>query len=426
MKILITGSGAREHALAWKIAQSDLCTELFVTPGNAGIAQIATCLSFGAMEFDKIKDFCVTNQIDFVVVASDDPLVGGLVDVLEDAGIAAFGPSKAAARLEGSKGFTKDICKKYHIPTAAYESFSDVAAAKTYANTQAHPLVIKADGLAAGKGVIIAQDVQESHAAIESMLSGQAFGASGASIVIEEFLSGEEVSYFVLCDGEHALPLASAQDHKRAFDGDQGPNTGGMGAYSPAPILTKALEQETLEKIIMPTLKAMQDLGCPFKGILYAGLMLTAQGPKLIEYNVRFGDPECQVILPRLENDLVSLMLLARRGELDDTQIKLNDRHALTVIYAAKGYPENPLKNTEIKNLPADNRDLLIFQASTKQVDGKLLAGGGRALAVTGLGKDLTAAKDKAYEAIQEINWPDGFYRQDIGHHALKKKALDQ
>ncbi|MHA1540412.1 MAG: phosphoribosylamine--glycine ligase [Alphaproteobacteria bacterium] len=423
MKILVTGSGGREHTLCWKINQSPLCTDLYCCPGNAGLEGIATAVPIAIDEFQNIADFARDTKIDLVVVASDDPLVGGLVDFLEERGIAAFGPSKAAAQLEGSKAFTKEICQEYNIPTAGFAKFRNYDAAKSYLATQPYPLVVKADGLAAGKGVFICATKAEAENALDEIMLTKKFGDSGEEIVVEEFLTGEEVSYFILTDGTTILPLASAQDHKRAFDGDTGPNTGGMGAYSPAPMFTPELEKFALEKMIKPTLQAMRDKGHPFKGVLFAGFMLTPTGLQLIEYNVRFGDPECQVILPRMvEGDLVDLMLKINAEKLHEAARPTWDpRTALTVIMAAKGYPDSYTKNTEVKNIAgaAAPEDIEIFQAGTKKDGNKILASGGRTLAVTAFGKDTKDAQTKAYAAVKEVNWDNGFYRTDIGWRAV-------
>jgi phosphoribosylamine---glycine ligase len=423
MRVLVVGSGGREHALVWAIAGSPLCDALFCAPGNPGIEAEAQCVAVAATDLDGILDLCRRQRIDFVVVGPEAPLVAGLVDRLEEAGIAAFGPSAQAAALEGSKGFTKDLCAKYAIPTAAYRRFSDPRAAKDYARTQGAPIVVKADGLAAGKGVTVAATVAEAEAAIDDALSSHRFGAAGAEVVIEEFLEGEEASFFALTDGRHALPLASAQDHKRVGDGDTGPNTGGMGAYSPAPCVTPAIEARVMAEIIRPTLAAMAQAGRPYKGVLYAGLMLTREGPKLIEYNARFGDPECQVLLPRLKSDLLPALLAARDGVLDDFDLRWRDEAALCVVIAAKGYPENPSRGSEIKGLAeaaASDPSVQIFHAGTKRADGKLIADGGRVLNVVGLGATLEEARRRAYAVVERIDWPEGFYRSDIGWRALK------
>jgi phosphoribosylamine---glycine ligase len=422
MRVLVVGSGGREHALAWAIAGSPLCDALLCAPGNPGIEAEATCVPIAATDLDGILDLCRREQIDFVVVGPEAPLVAGLIDRLEEAGIAAFGPSAAAAALEGSKGFTKDLCAKYGIPTAAYRRFGDARAAKDYVRAQGAPIVVKADGLAAGKGVTVAMSIAEAEAAIDDALLSHRFGAAGAEVVIEEFLEGEEASFFALTDGKTALPLASAQDHKRVGDGDTGPNTGGMGAYSPAPCVTEAVEAQVMAHIIRPTLTAMAKEGRPYKGVLYAGLMLTTGGPKLIEYNVRFGDPECQVLLPRLKSDLLPALLAARDGVLDDFDLRWRDDAALCVVIAAEGYPDNPSRGSEIKGLDAaaaSDPSVKIFHAGTKRADGKLLADGGRVLNVVGTGATLREARERAYAVADRIEWPEGFFRHDIGWRAL-------
>jgi phosphoribosylamine---glycine ligase len=424
MRVLVVGSGGREHALCWAIAASPLCDALYCAPGNPGIAAEAVCVSIAATDLHALLAFAKHERIDFVVVGPEGPLVAGLVDRLEAAGVAAFGPSAAAAALEGSKGFTKDLCATYGIPTARYRRFSDVAAAKAYARAEGAPIVVKADGLAAGKGVTVAMSLAEAEAAIDDALVANRFGAAGAEVVIEEFLAGEEASFFVLSDGTHALPLASAQDHKRAFDGDTGPNTGGMGAYSPAPCVTPVIAEAVMARIIRPTLDGMAREGKPYKGVLYAGLMLTADGPKLIEYNVRFGDPECQVLLPRLKSDLLPALLAARDGVLKDFDLRWRDEAALCVVLAAQGYPDDPVKGSEIRNLDAaaaSDPAVLIFHAGTKRVGEKLIADGGRVLDVVALGATLAAARDRAYAVIDRIDWLKGFCRRDIGWRALTR-----
>jgi len=424
MRILVIGSGGREHALCWAIAASPLCERLYAAPGNPGIAEIATCVPIGAMDFDGLIAFARAERIDFVVVGPEAPLVAGLVDRLEAAGIAAFGPGAPAAALEGSKGFTKDLCAKYGIPTAAYRRFTDAAAAKEYVRARGAPIVVKADGLAAGKGVTVAASIEEALAAIDAALVGNRFGSAGAEIVIEEFLEGEEASIFALVDGRHALLLASAQDHKRVGDGDTGPNTGGMGAYSPAPCVTPEIESEIRRRIIEPTVEAMALEGRAFKGVLYAGLMLTADGPKLIEYNVRFGDPECQALLPRLKSDLLPALIAARDGVLGDFDLRWREEAALCVVLAARGYPDDPLKGTEIRGLDraAQEPGVILFQAGTirRQAD-RLIADGGRVINVVGLGKDIAEARTRAYAAVDRIDWPEGFCRRDIGWRALAR-----
>jgi phosphoribosylamine---glycine ligase len=423
MNILLLGSGGREHALAWKMAASPLVDRLFCAPGNAGIAREAECVDLDIADHAAVIGFCRDNRIGFVVVGPEAPLCAGIVDDLEAAGIKAFGPSRTAARLEGSKGFTKDLCRSAGIPTAAYERFRTAVPAKAYVRERGVPIVVKADGLAAGKGVVVAESVAEADAAIEMILSG-GLGAAGVELVIEEFLKGEEASFFALCDGETALLLASAQDHKRAFDGDQGPNTGGMGAYSPAPIVDPAMSARVMSDIIEPTLRAMKALGAPYRGVLYAGLMITADGPKLIEYNVRFGDPECQVLMPRLMSDLVPALLASRDGVLKSVDLRWYPDAALTVVMAAKGYPGSYAKGSAIDGLDdaAAVEGVEIFHAGTEQRDGHVLANGGRVLDVTALGKTVSEARTRAYDALSRIRWPDGFYRHDIGWRAIERE----
>ncbi len=426
MKVLLVGSGGREHALAWALAASPLVDTLYCAPGNAGTAQEAQSVPIAADNVDGLLAFAQQNTIDFVVVGPEVPLVLGLVDRLEAAGIAAFGPTAAAARLEGSKGFTKDLCAKYGIPTAAYGRFTDPAAARAWVRAQGKlPVVIKADGLAAGKGVVIAQSWDEADAAIDAVLVEGGFGVAGAELVAEEFMEGEEASFFVLADGTHALALASAQDHKRVGDGDVGPNTGGMGAYSPAPVLTPALEAQAMAEIIGPTLAGMAAEGCPYKGVLYAGLMLTREGPKLVEYNCRFGDPECQVLMPRLKSDLLPLLMAARDGQLDHVNVRWHDQVALTVVMAARGYPGEVLKGTEIKGLEAAARvpGVQLFHAGTKNEGGRVLANGGRVLNITALGATVAEAQARAYQAVALIDWPEGFCRKDIGWREIARTA---
>ena len=424
MRILVVGSGGREHALCWAIAASPLVTKLYAAPGNAGIAEEAECVAIGAEDLARLTAFAVEQKIDFVVVGPEAPLVQGLVDRLAEAGIKAFGPSAAAAALEGSKGFMKDLCAKYGIPTAAYARFTESGPAKTYVASQRLPIVIKADGLAAGKGVVIATTLQEAITAIDSMMAERIFGTAGAELVIEEFLEGEELSFFALVDGKTALPLVSAQDHKRAGDGDTGPNTGGMGAYSPAPAATAVLEAEIMGSIIQPTVAAMAAEGRPFKGVLYAGLMLTEAGPKLLEYNTRFGDPECQVLCLRLISDLLPALIASADGVLDKFHLRWQPRTALTVVMAAKGYPGDYEKGTEIRGLAAAAalEGVKVFHAGTRRAgDGRLLANGGRVLGVSALGEDIAKARRRAYGAIDAIDWPQGFCRRDIGWRALSK-----
>jgi phosphoribosylamine--glycine ligase len=428
MNILLLGSGGREHALAWKMAASPLTDRLFCAPGNAGIAREAECVDLDIADHDAVIAFCRGRAVDFVVVGPEAPLCAGIVDDLAAAGIKAFGPSRAAARLEGSKGFTKDLCGSAGIPTAAYERFRAAERAKAFARTRGAPVVVKADGLAAGKGVVVAESIAEAEAAIDMMLGGgisiSNLGEAGAEIVIEEFLHGEEASFFALCDGESALPLASAQDHKRAFDGDKGPNTGGMGAYSPAPIVDAAMTARVMDEIVLPTLAAMKAMGAPYKGVLYAGLMLTAEGPKLIEYNVRFGDPECQALMLRLKSDLVPALLASCDGVLKSIDLRWDEETALTVVMAARGYPGAYAKGSVIEGLDAAAtvEGVEIFHAGTKKEGGRIVANGGRVLDVSAVGKTVRAAHDRAYEAISRIRWPEGFYRRDIGAHAIERE----
>jgi phosphoribosylamine---glycine ligase len=423
MRILVIGSGGREHALCWAIAGSPLADKVYCAPGNAGIAEDAECVDLAATDTAGIVAFCRHNRIDFVVVGPEAPLVAGLVDALESEGIAAFGPSAAAAALEGSKSFMKDLCSREGIPTAAWRRFRDADAAKAHVAAHGAPVVIKVDGLAAGKGVVVAATLAEANDAIDAALGEQKFGAAGAEIVVEDFLAGEEASFFALVDGETALPLAAAQDHKRAFDGDTGPNTGGMGAYSPAPCVTAAIEGAVMERIILPTVQAMARDGRPFKGLLYAGLMLTDEGPKLLEYNVRFGDPECQALLMRLRSDLLPALLAARDGVLKDVDLRWYDETALCVVMAARGYPDDPLRGSEIHGLAAATSDpeVKIFHAGTRREGARLVADGGRVLGVTALGTDLAAARARAYAAIDKIDWPEGFCRRDIGLRGASK-----
>jgi phosphoribosylamine---glycine ligase len=423
MNILLLGSGGREHALAWKIAASPLLTKLWCAPGNAGIAREAECVALDIADHAAVTGFCKANSIDFVVVGPEAPLTVGIVDDLAAAGIKAFGPSKAAAQLEGSKGFTKDLCRANNIPTAAYERFSDAGAAKAYIRASGAPIVVKADGLAAGKGVVIAATEAEALAAVDTMFGG-GFGEAGAEVVVEEFMQGEEASFFVLCDGEHALPLATAQDHKRVFDGDKGPNTGGMGAYSPAPLMTEAICARAMNEIIYPTLRAMRVNGMPYKGLLFAGLMITEQGPKLIEYNVRFGDPETQVLMPRMMSDLVPALLASCDGQLNNFGLRWFPDSALTVVMAARGYPGDYAKGTRIKGLDdaAKVEGVEIFHAGTVSDGGKILANGGRVLNICASGTTVTQAQHRAYQAVDRIDWPEGFCRRDIGWQAVARE----
>jgi phosphoribosylamine---glycine ligase len=423
MNVLLIGAGGREHALAWKIAASSLVKRLVCAPGNAGIAQECEVAALDIADHDSVISFCRAQAIDFVVVGPEGPLCVGIVDDLAAAGIKAFGPGKAAAQLEGSKGFTKDLCRENGIPTAAYERFTAAAPAKVYLRARGAPIVVKADGLAAGKGVVVAASVAEAEAAIDMILGG-GLGAAGAEVVIEEFLAGEEVSFFALCDGDTAIPLASAQDHKRAFDGDRGPNTGGMGAYSPAPALTPELARRAMDEIVLPTVRAMKARQAPFRGVLYAGLMLTPEGPKLIEYNVRFGDPECQVLMLRLMSDLVPALLACCDGALKNFDLRWFAEPALTVVMAAKGYPEHYAKGSVIEGLEAAAavEGVQIFHAGTRAEGDRILANGGRVLDVSALGKTVGEAQRRAYQAVDRIRWADGFCRRDIGFRAVERE----
>jgi phosphoribosylamine--glycine ligase len=420
MNVLLIGSGGREHALALALSKSTLVDILFVAPGNPGIGTIAQNVALDVANHAAVIDFCRLMTIEFVVVGPEAPLVAGLVDDLASAGIPAFGPSKAAAQLEGSKGFTKDLARDFGIPTAAYGRFRDKAAALAYLDAHPAPIVVKADGLAAGKGVTVAMTDAEARDAVEQIFSG-AFGEAGAEIVIEDFMKGEEASFFALCDGERALAFASAQDHKRVGEGDVGPNTGGMGAYSPAPVMTDEMSARVMAEIVAPTLTGMKARGAPYRGVLFAGLMLTTDGPKLIEYNARFGDPETQVMLPRLEEDLLPLLMQCATGALRSEPVALSPRTALTVVYAAPGYPENPLKGSVIRHIErAESMDhVIVFHAGTKLQGGDLVANGGRVLNVTGLGDTVRQARDRAYAGLDVIDWPEGFCRRDIGWRAL-------
>jgi phosphoribosylamine---glycine ligase len=423
MNILLLGSGGREHALAWKMAASPLTERLYCAPGNAGIARDAECVPLELTDHAAVIAFCRKNGIDLVVVGPEAPLCAGIVDDLEAAGIKAFGPSRAAARLEGSKGFTKDLCRANNIPTAAYERFRAAAPAKVYLRSRGAPIVVKADGLAAGKGVVVAQSLDEADAAIDMMFGG-GLGEAGGEVVIEDFLEGEEASFFALCDGETAIPLTTAQDHKRAFDGDQGPNTGGMGAYSPAPNIDAAMSARVMAEIVAPTLRAMQAMGTPYKGVLYAGLMITADGPQLIEYNARFGDPETQVLMLRLMSDLVPALLASRDGQLKAFDLRWYADPALTVVMAAKGYPGSYARGSVIEGLDeaAKVEGVEIFHAGTKADGNRVLANGGRVLNVSAIGKTVRQAQARAYEAISRIRWSEGFYRHDIGWRAVERE----
>ncbi len=424
MNVLLIGGGGREHALAWALAASPLLTKLYCAPGNGGIEAVAECVALDAARHADVVAFCQQKKIDFVVIGPEAPLVAGLVDDLAAAGIKHFGPSRAAAQLEGSKGFTKDLCRDLGIPTGTYGRFSDREAALAYLAGQPIPIVVKADGLAAGKGVVVATTRAEAEAAVEACFSG-AFGAAGAEVVIEEFLDGEEASFFALCDGKTALPLATAQDHKRVGDGDTGPNTGGMGAYSPAPVMTPALVERTMAEIVRPTVAGMAKRGMPFKGVLYAGLMITADGPKLIEYNVRFGDPETQVLMVRLKSDLLAALIAAADGVLSSFDVRWHDQIALTVVMAANGYPGAYDRGSEIRGLEqaAAVDGVEIFHAGTVRDGNRILANGGRVIAVTASGRTVAEAQARAYRAVDLIDWPEGFCRHDIGWRAVSRES---
>ncbi len=423
MNILLIGSGGREHALAWKLAASPRIGTLFAAPGNAGICEEAECVSLNADDFAAVADFCKRNAVSLVVVGPEAPLVAGIADALAEEGIAVFGPKKQAAMLEGSKSFTKEICRTYGIPTADYAVFDSAEAALEHLQRTGAPIVVKADGLAAGKGVVVADDMETAERAIRDAFSG-AFGAAGARVVLEEKLVGEEASFFALCDGTTALPLATAQDHKRAYDGDTGPNTGGMGAYSPAPVMTEAMCARTMDEIVLPALKAMQDAKTPYVGVLYAGLMITEDGPKLIEFNVRFGDPECQPLMMRLNDDLVDLIEASVNHDLAGGTVRWLPDAALTVVMATRGYPGAYEKGSVIEGVEeADAMEgVKVFHAGTQRdADGNLIAVGGRVLNVTALGATIAEAQKKAYAAVEKIRWPEGFYRRDIGWRAIKR-----
>lgn len=420
MNILILGSGGREHALAWAVMQNPKCDKLIVAPGNAGIAQIADCASLDILSGAAVVNFCEENAIDFVIVGPEAPLAEGVADRLRDAGVLVFGPSAAAAKLEASKSFTKEICDAADAPTAGYGHFTDADAAKAHIRANGAPIVVKADGLAAGKGVIVAMDEQTALDAIDDMFGGE-FGAAGAEVVIEEFMEGEEVSYFILVDGEDCLAIGTAQDHKRVGEGDTGLNTGGMGAYSPAPVLSDVIAEKAMNEIIKPTMKVMADRGMPYQGVLYAGLMIKDGQPRLVEYNVRFGDPECQVLMLRLGAQALDLMQACAEGRLAEAQVNWADDHAMTVVMAAKGYPGTYEKGSVINGLDTlpETSTEMCFHAGTGAKDGQIIATGGRVLNVTARGASLKEAADRAYAMVDLIDWPEGFCRRDIGWRAL-------
>ncbi len=420
MKILLLGGGGREHALAWAISQNPKCDQLICAPGNAGIAEIATCLALNVEAPDAVVAYARHEEIDFVVIGPEAPLAAGVSDALREAGFLTFGPSAAAARLETSKNFTKEICAASGAATAAYAHFTELEAAKDHVRAKGAPIVIKADGLAAGKGVVVATDVDEALRALDDMFGGT-FGAAGAEVVIEEFMDGEEASFFLLCDGTDVVPIGTAQDHKRAEDGDKGPNTGGMGAYSPAPVLNEDVANQALETIIRPTLAEMVRRGTPYQGVIYAGLMIRDGIPRLVEYNVRFGDPECQVLMMRLGAQVLDALLACAEGRLGDVRINWADDHALTVVMAAKGYPGAYAKGSFIEGLGTDDPMVRVFHAGTQRDGDHILANGGRVLNVTARGATLAEARDRAYERVSRIDWPEGFCRSDIGWRALDK-----
>ncbi len=420
MNILILGSGGREHALAWAVKQNPKTDRLIVAPGNAGIAMLAECADLDILDGAAVVGFCAENAIDFVIVGPEAPLAAGVADACRAAGLLTFGPSAAAARLEASKAFTKAVCDACGAPTAGYARFTEAAPARAYVREKGAPIVVKADGLAAGKGVVVALTVDEALAAIDDMFGGT-FGAAGAEVVIEEFMAGEEASFFVLTDGETGLPIGTAQDHKRAFDGDRGPNTGGMGAYSPAPVLTEAIQAQALTQIVIPTIREMARRGTPYQGVLYAGLMIHQGQARLVEYNARFGDPECQVLMLRLGAQGLDLMLACAEGRLAEAQVNWADDHALTVVMAANGYPGAYAKGSQIRGLeelPEDSRHM-VFHAGTTAADGRIIATGGRVLTVSARGATLREARDRAYAMVDRIDWDEGFCRRDIGWRAL-------
>ncbi|MBX7200931.1 MAG: phosphoribosylamine--glycine ligase [Rhodospirillaceae bacterium] len=428
MRVLVVGSGGREHALCWKIADSPLCDALFCAPGNPGIAAVATCIPVSAEDIDGIALWVAKERIDFVMVGPEGPLVLGLVDRLRAEGVKVFGPTAAAARLEGSKAFMKDLFAKYGVPTAWYGRFTDPAKAKAFISEKGAPIVVKADGLAAGKGVVVARTVAEAHQAVDSMMTERVFGDAGRELVIEEFLEGEEASFFALVDGQNALPLIAAQDHKTVGDGDTGPNTGGMGAYSPVALVDEPLQARIMREIIEPTVRGLAAEGAPFTGVLFAGLMLTKDGPKTLEFNVRFGDPECQVLMMRLKSDLLPALVAAADGQLAHFDLRWHDDAGLVVVMAANGYPGTPEKGTVIDGLKdaAAVEDVVVFHAGTKaEIQGDkrvIVANGGRVLGVAARGPTVAAAQKRAYEAVDKIKWPGGFSRRDIGWRAVKRE----
>ena len=426
MNVLLIGSGGREHALAYKISSSPLLGKLFCTPGNPGTLELGDNVDVDAKNHEAVVEFCKKNSVELVVVGPEAPLVDGLADALREGMIPVVGPNKRAARLEGSKGFTKDLCAKYNIPTGDYQRFDNAEKARHYIEKKGAPIVIKADGLAAGKGVTVATTIEEAFRAVDACFEG-AFGEAGIEIVVEEFLEGEEASFFCLCDGKTAIPFGSAQDHKRVFDGDKGANTGGMGAYSPAPVMTDEMTKRVMKEIVEPTMHGMADLGCPFIGVLFVGLMITKKGPELIEFNVRFGDPECQVLMMRLKSDLLPILYSVAKGNLEGVTLDWSTDKALTVVMASKGYPEAPKRGSVISGIEKADKlpDVKVFHAGTALKDGKVIANGGRVLDVTATGKTVKQAQQKAYQAIKLIDWPEGFYRHDIGWRAIEREEAD-
>ncbi|GAB6076815.1 phosphoribosylamine--glycine ligase [Desulfurobacterium crinifex] len=422
MKVLVIGSGGREHALVWKLAQSPKVEKVYGAPGNPGIAQIGECVNISPTDIKGLVDFAEKEGIDLTVVGPEAPLVVGIVDEFESRGLKIFGPSKEAAKLEGSKAFSKEMMKKYGVPTADFEVFDNPEKAKEYIKEKGAPIVVKADGLAAGKGVVVAQNVEEALEAIDKIMIEKVFGDAGNRVVVEDCLVGEEASYLVVTDGENFIPLATAQDHKAVFDGDKGPNTGGMGAYSPAPVLSEEMEKEVQEKVIKPILRGMREEGHPFKGILYAGLMITEEGPKVLEFNVRFGDPEAQIILRRLKTDLVDVCQSVIEGKLIDS-LEWIPETAICVVLASKGYPGKYEKGKVITGIEEAEKidNVVVFHAGTAIKDGKLVTNGGRVLNVTALGKDIVKARENVYKAIEKIHFDGMHYRKDIGLKALKR-----
>ena len=425
MKVLVVGAGGREHALSWAIARSPRCDKLFCAPGNAGIREVAECVDIADNDIKGLVAFAKAESIDLVVIGPEAPLVLGLADALEDVGIKAFGPSAAAAELEGSKGYMKDALAKYGIPTAEYDRFDECDAAKEYIMRKGAPIVVKTDGLAAGKGVILCHNVNEAYAAIDHMMTERAFGDAGEEVIIEEFLTGEEASFFALVDGTTAVPLASAQDHKAVHEGDTGPNTGGMGAYSPAPVIDAAMEQVIMDTVIQPLIDGMAADGRPYKGVLFAGLMVTGDKVKTLEFNVRFGDPECQVLMARLESDILDALEASADGTLDKIKLKWRKESALVVVMAANGYPGKYAKGSEIKDLDAASKmkDVVVFHAGTKADGDKVLSNGGRVLGVTAIGENVRDAQQNAYDAVDAIDWDGGFCRRDIGWRAIDRET---